>query len=278
MPLLTVNELEKLSPVFRGRFGNAFASSLMHLLDVDDVNDLYDRYPSLHGPDFASAVLEDIGLRCEVLSSGTLCDILPEGPFITVSNHPCGHVDGIALVDIFGHLRPDYKVMVNRILSRIENLGDNFIPVTPVGKERIAPSASSINGVKAALRHLREGGALGLFPSGAVSDLCLKNGCVRDRPWQESVLKLIMKAEVPVVPVRFYDGNSPLYYGLGLIDWRVRLLRLPSEVFNKRGKVMRIGVGPVISVEQLARYREDICSFGAFLRSQVYGMEFPDIG
>ena len=280
MPLLTSEELSDMAPVFRGKVGQGLARTLIHWLNVDELNSLYDRYADLEGPDFAAAVLKDLGM--DIMAGfgngyeGELKDYLPSGPFITISNHPCGHVDGVSLVDLFGRIRPDYKVMVNQILARVKNLDANFISVTPVGKERTGPTAASISGVKAALHHLRSGGVLGLFPSGAVSDLSLKDGCIRDRQWQDPVIRLIRKAAVPVVPVRFFDGNSPFYYSLGLIDWRVRLLRLPSELFNKNGNPFRIGIGPVISPQQQEGFGTDIEAFSAFLRSAVYDMQMPD--
>lgn len=282
MPLIELEELEQASVLFRGKAGNAIAGGLMQMLSIDRVNELYDRNLHLEGPDFAKAILKDVGLEYSVgfsESSGMGCDpfdeiddLIPPGPFITVSNHPCGHLDGIALVDIFGHIRPDYKVMANQMLSRIRPLESNFITVTPVGNHRSAPSAASLSGVKAALNHLRGGGCLGLFPSGAVSDLSLKEGCIRDRQWQEPVIKLISKAGVPVLPVRFFDGNSAFYYILGLIDWRIRLLRLPAEVFNKRGRNFRIGVGGLITAAEIRDFGNDMEALRDFLRASVYDM------
>lgn len=276
--LLTVEELEQVSSLFRGKVGNAFARGLMRVLRVDDINDLYARNSGHKGPDFAASVIAQtcsgfrIEYKGEQIAPGGLSEILPQGAFITVSNHPIGHLDGISLVDIFGHLRPDYKVMVNRILARVRTLDGNFIPVTPVGNEKAVPTAASVSGIRSALKHLRSGGALGLFPSGAVSDYSLKGRCVRDREWQEAVIRLVMKAEVPVLPVRFFDGNSDFYYSLGLLDWRIRLLRLPAEVFNKKGRVLHIGVGPLISVEEQKKFGRDVRSLSDFLRSSVYGM------
>jgi putative hemolysin len=130
-------------------------------------------------------------------------------------------------------------------------------------------------GVRHALMQLRSGGGLGLFPPGAVSDLSLREGCVRDRPWQPAIIALIAKARVPIMPVRFFDRNSSFYYTLGLIDWRVRLLRLPAEVFNKADRPVRIGLAPLISVEEQQRYlaTHTIEEFGTWLRGKVYGME-----
>ena len=268
MPLLTLKELESMSPVFRGGMGNAFGRTLMRMLSVDKVNDLYDRNSSYTGPDFAEKVLEDIDVHYDVIGVERL-GRLPDGPFITISNHPYGSIDGVMLVDLFGHLRSDYKVMVNGFLSRIETLKDNFICVTPTGNERTAPTKESLRGIKEAIEHVRAGHPLGIFPSGAVSDLSLKDRCIRDRQWQEPVIRLIKKLRVPVVPVKFMDRNSDFYYSLGLIDWRVRLLRLPSEVFNKSGKLTRIRIGEPISPQEQDRY-SDIDIFTGFLRSKIY--------
>ena len=268
MPLLTLNELEKATPLFCGKRGNAFCMKVMRILSIDKVNDLYDRHSSVKGPDFAGDVLKDIGVEYEILNPEVLSH-LPDGPFITISNHPYGHIDGVMLVDLFGHIRPDFKVMVNKFLGRIENLKDNFICVTPTGTERAGPTKESIQGIKEAVVHIRSGGVLGLFPSGAVSNLSMKDKCIRDREWQEPVIRLIKKMNVPVVPVHFLDRNSNFYYSLGLVDWKVRLLRLPAEVFNKRGKLTRIALGEIIPPEELQKY-EDIDELRDYLRNKVY--------
>ena len=270
MPLLSIDELEKAAPIFRGAAGNAFGRMLMQILAVEKINDLYDRNIGFVGPDFARAVLKDIGVEYEVIGRERL-EKLPDGPFITISNHPYGSIDGVMLVDLFGHIRPDFKVMVNRFLSRIGTLSDNFICVTPVGAERTAPTRDSIQGIKDSVAHVRGGHPLGLFPSGAVSDLSIKDRCIRDREWQEPVIRLIRKLNVPVVPVHFLDRNSDFYYSLGLIDWRVRLLRLPGEVFNKRGKRTRIAIGEIITPEVQKEF-DDIGDFREFLRNKVYNL------
>ena len=257
MPLLTENDIGRIP----------CAHLLMRLLSVDKVNDLYDRNCCYNGPSFAHAVLEDLEIHYEMENYEAL-DEISDGPFITISNHPYGHLDGVMLVDIFAHTRSDYKVMANKSLGRIETLRDNFICVTPVGSERTTPTGDSVQGVKEAFRHVREGHPLGLFPAGAVSDLSLRNGCVRDREWQEPVIRLIRRLNVPILPVTFRDGNSRLFYSLGLVDWRVRLLKLPSEVFNKRGRVERIALGKIITPQQQDRF-DDINEFGRFLRQKV---------
>lgn len=280
MPLLTLQELEQMTPLFRGRMGNSLGRGLMRLLAVDKMNALYDRNAHLTGPDFARSVLDDLGVRYEVVGTPTsslspLHSSLPSAPFITLSNHPYGSIDGIVLADLFGHLCPSYKIMVNKILGRVEALSPSFISVTPTGVERTTPTTESIIGIRRALGQLRSGGALGLFPSGAVSDLSLRHRCVRDREWQPAIIRLIAKASVPILPVHFLDGNSRFYYLLGLVDWRVRLLRLPSELFNKADRPVRIAIGEVISVEEQQAYLHTHTTeeYGLWLRERVYGAD-----
>ena len=278
MSLLTLQELEQLIPLFRGRVGSFLARGTMRLLSVDRLNALYDRHAHLRGADFARSVLEELGIDYEVFVENEEVEAqlhaLDDIPFITISNHPYGSIDGVILADLFGHRCANYKIMVNKILSRVESLAPSFISVTPTGVERTTATTESIMGVRRALMQLRSGGGLGLFPSGAVSDFSLRDGCVRDRQWQPAILSLIAKAKVPIMPVRFFDRNSSFYYSLGLIDWRVRLLRLPAEVFNKAGRPARVGLAPLISVEEQQQYlaTHTIEEFGTWLRNKVYGM------
>ncbi len=278
MGVITVKDLEKLSPLFRGKVGNAFLKGLMRFTGVDKINRIHQSVEDAgieFGPDAAKGILDYVGIDYLVGHPERL-EHLPEGAFITISNHAYGHIDGIVLVDMIGHKRPELKVMVNKFLMLIRCLAPSFISVVPTGDERKAATSESINGVKHALMTVRNGEPLCLFPAGAVSDLKPKEGwIIRDREWQDAAIKLIMKAGVPIVPVRFFDRNSLFYYILGLIDFRVRLLRLCHEITNKKGKPVRVGIGEVISVEEQKQYT-DLQEFKAFLRSKVYDMPVPE--
>ena len=59
-----------------------------------------------------------------------------------------------------------------------------------------------------------------------------------------------------------------------MINWRVRTLRLPHEIFNKHRKVQRVVIGDLISVEEQEQFT-DLKSFGDFLRSRVYELKAP---
>lgn len=284
MALIPISELEGLSPLFRGKTGNALARLVLHLSEVDKVEQKYARVECMRGAEGAAAFLHEVGTGYEVKGREHL-DELPPGPFITVSNHPIGSLDGVILIAFMAGLRADFKVMANKVLSRVRMLEDNFISVTPTRESRTAPTAESIRGMHDALRHIRGGHPLGLFPSGAVSDLIpgrrpvvtMPDGTsyteprIRDREWQMPVIKFISKARVPVVPIRFFDGNSKSFYTIGtLFGWKVRMLRFPHEVLNKQGQTIRLGIGPIITPAM-----QDCCStfesLRTLLRGSVYG-------
>lgn len=269
--LFPFEEIEQAVPFFYGREG--LARNLKRLFRMSRLEDLVWRHSDKAGVEFASDVLDELGVDYEIGGPGL--DNLPEGAFFTVHNHPYGGVDGCALIDFFGRIDPQYKLMVNKVLSRVWPLEQNYITVIPTGEHKTAPKTESIGGVRDTITAIRSGHPVGIFPSGAVSDLSLRDRCVRDREWQSGAVHLIKKLGVPIVPVRFFDGNSAFYYSLGLISWKVRLLRLPSEIFNKNGKRMRIGIGPVIMPDKLKEF-DNVGDLTGFLRSSVYDMPMPD--
>ena len=269
---------ERLSPVFRGRKGKLLFNLVAGITGIAKTNALHDRVDSAgtpYGPPFAKALLDDIGVDFRIGNPERL-DTLPEGPFIVIANHVYGHIDGICLLDLIGHERPETKVIVNEMLTWIPGLAPNFIAVNPATNSSKGVSETSVNGVRNALVQLREGGPLCLFPSGAVADLKpLKRWTLHERDWQDAAVRFIRKARVPIVPVRFFDRNSRFYYALGLIDYRVRFVRLFHELFNKRGTCPRVGIGATISVGEQDRYT-DLQAFKAFLRSSIYDMPLPE--
>lgn len=268
--LLSAQELATLSPLFRGTCGKLFARFAMWLCGVGRLNRLYDHIYPYNGVEGAHEALRYLG--CDYLvGNAERLNSLPEGAFLTISNHPYGGIDGVILLDMVGSRRPDLKIMVNKILGRVESMRENFVTVTPTETHKKSADATTLAGIRTCIKHLHDGHPLGLFPSGAVSDLHPKSGSIHDREWQESLIRLIERAKVPIVPIHFEGRNSLFYYSLGLIDWRVRLLRLPREVLNKGRGTHRVNIGEVISVEQ-QQGAGDLNALRDMLRKAVYDM------
>ncbi len=278
MSIITPEKACELSPLFKGRMGRVLFRAAMSITGLAKANATHERLEAIDcppGPAFAKGIMDDLGVDFSIGNPERL-KTLPEGAFITVSNHNYGHIDGICLVDLIGHVRPETKVMVNEFLMWIWGLAPNFISVSPKTNASTGVSSTSISGIKAALSQIREGGPLSLFPSGAVADLKPReHWIIRERDWQDAAVRLIQKARVPVVPIRFFDRNSWLYYSLGLIDYRIRFVRLFHEAYNKKGTHPRLGIGETISVEEQAAC-PDLQSLKALLRGRVDEMPLPD--
>lgn len=271
--IIDIEDFEAFSSFFRGEKGRRRALFCMKLLAIDKVNRAYDNAKSYPGESFAASLLNELGVKYMIGNAERLRN-LPEGAFITVSNHPYGGIDGIMLIDFMSAFRSDFKLMVNKILSMVEAMKENFISVTPAGNRKEKTSGTSIRGIRETMVRLREGHPVGFFPSGAVSDFRMSDLTISDRKWQTGILRLIHSAKVPVLPVRFFDVNSPFFYFLGLIDWRIRSLRMPYELFNKSRQVARVGIGQVISVAEQEHFSHPE-KLGAFLRKCVYEMPLP---
>lgn len=272
MPLLPDEEIRALTPIYDKWWGNMLIKGLRKMV-LSSFDHRYNSCEKAQGQEFAMEVLRTQGCDYEIAGASVL-DNLPEGPFITISNHPYGGIDGLILSDLFAFRRPDFRILVNKILSYLHAMDPIFICVTPTGEERTAPTKESIKGIRLAMQHIKAGHPLGIFPAGAVSDLHPRGWEISDRPWQEPIVRFIQKVDVPVIPIHFLDRNSMFYYLLGLIDWKVRLMRLPKEVVNKDGKRVRVAIGEVITPEKIKSFGS-VPELSDFLRSQVYDMPVP---
>ena len=268
--VLNYDDVRKLLPALDGH--PKFVNRLLKFLSVDKVNAVHGACCDTPGPEFVKRLLIDqfkIKLRVD---GQDVLENLPSGAFITVSNHPLGALDGIALIYLITRYRPEYKVMVNMILNKISAMRPNFIAVDALASDDPAKRAVSVAGIRTALRQLKEGKPIGFFPAGAMSKSTLRHG-LQDRPWQPSILQIIARAKVPVIPIYFHDRNSWWCDFLGHVCWPARSLRLPAEVFRKVGTTMHISVGEPISVaEQQEHGAPDPEALGAYLREKTYDL------
>lgn len=266
--VLDVEDVIGMVPRLKGH--EKLVEKVLHWLQVDRVNDVHSRGFDHPGPPFVKFLLEDFNIKLRIDNEQVL-DNLPQGAFITVSNHPFGALDGISLIHIIASRRPEYKVMVNMILNRLTAMRPNFIAVDQSASDDPAKKAVSIQGIKQAIMQVRRGRPIGFFPAGAVSKVNWRGHLV-DRPWQPNIIRLIEQLDVPVIPIYFHGTNSWLFNFLGVVCWQLRTLRLPSEVWRKCNTTMHISVGDPISVEEQKLHQGSLEEFGQWLKSRTYAM------
>lgn len=266
MGLVTAEELAKAINLDKyGFFGTFIGWLLMKITRISSINSYYDTIKNLEGPDYADAILKHFEIDYEIPEEDF--KRLPKnGPYITISNHPLGGIDGILLFKLMVRHRPDYKIMANFLLERMTPLKPYIISVNPF--ENRKDVKSNIAGFKSALMHLREGHPLGIFPAGEVSTF-KDEKLIVDRPWEEAAIKLIRKAEVPVVPIYFHARNSKLFYRLAKISDVFRTAKIPSEVLSQRKRPIKVRIGQPISVTTQAE-QQTLEDYTDLLRRKTY--------
>ena len=266
--ILDYDDVCKMAPFFKGK--PKLVKWLFHLLDIDDVNWIHAHNCGTPGVPFCTGLLKDLNASI-TYSNGQVLDNLPEGPFITVTNHPFGALDGVMMIHIIGQHRPDYKFMVNMLLSKIGGMMPNFITVDALASDDPAKRAVSMQGISETMKHVKAGHPMGFFPAGAVSKLTWKLR-VEDREWQPVIMRLIQKLKVPVIPIYIHGHNSITSIILGVISWKLRTLKLPSEVFRRKNYNFRVSVHDPIMPEEYAQYSTPE-ELGKFLKAETYKMK-----
>ncbi|MEM6541989.1 MAG: 1-acyl-sn-glycerol-3-phosphate acyltransferase, partial [Bacteroidota bacterium] len=266
MGLVSAKEVAKVIRLDKYGFVGTFAGwFLMQLTRISNMNRFYNKHKALDGPDFCDAILEHYEIDFELVEE-ELSRLPKKGPFITISNHPLGGIDGVLLLRLMLDERPDFKIVANFLLHRIAPLKPYIMPVNPFESHKDVKS--SITGFKNALLHLKDGHSLGIFPAGEVSTY--RDGkLVVDKPWEEAAIKLIRKAEVPVVPIYFHARNSRLFYRLSRINDVFRTAKLPSELTTQRRRPIKVRIGQPISVTAQKEERT-LEGFTELLRKKTY--------
>ncbi len=266
MGLVTAKEVAKAIHADKYGFLGTFSGwLLMKVLKISTLNKVYDRNKHLSEVEFLNAILDEFQIKFEIPEED-FKRLPKDGAYITISNHPLGGIDGILLLKLMLEKEPNFKIIANFLLHRIEPMKPYIMPVNPFENHKDAKS--SVIGIKETLRHLSDGKPLGMFPAGEVSTY--KDGkIVVDKPWEEGAIKIIKKANVPVVPIYFHAKNSTLFYFLSKLNDTLRTAKLPSELLTQKKRVIKVRIGKPISVAEQNEFTS-IEEYGEFLRKKTY--------
>lgn len=190
---------------------------------------------------------------------------IPEGPIVIVANHPFGIGDGIAVLAIAEQLGRPFRVLINNELLKVPEMAPYSLPVSfEETKEALAINMQTRH---EALRLLKEGVTVVIFPAGGVATAKKGFGRAEDLPWKMFPAKLIQAAKASVVPVFFEGQNGRLFHLASKISLTLRVSLLIREFRRLSGSTIQARVGAVIPWEELSTYadRKDLLArlFGA---------------
>lgn len=181
-------------------------------------------------------------------------DLPEKGPLVIVSNHPFGLLDPVVLGHFVSQFRPDLRLMANMVLESVSEVRPHVIPVNPFGGN--AAQKHNLGPMKEAIRFLRTGGALAIFPSGEVAHYKPGRG-IQESPWSSHVGGLVRRTQATVLPVFFPGYNGMLFHAAGLLDKRLRTGLLVREFLGRKHAPTEIRVGNPIPYSKLKKFEDD---------------------
>ncbi|NJM97337.1 MAG: AMP-binding protein [Phormidesmis sp. RL_2_1] len=239
-------------------------------------NMIYD-YCTNRNPDetIHHACLRRLKLKLNFNQSG-INNIPSTGPAVIIANHPFGLIETAIVRYLVSLRRPDLKNFsasfgdINRFPERAEHM-------LPLDFQSILTGDLTEKDVKSmnlAISHVKQGGALIIFPAGfiSVSDNLL-GGKVEDREWKLFAAKVIKECQATVVPIYFAGQNSRLFNMIS--RWNatsIMGLFFFREQLSKIGSSVNFQIGSSISYEQLKLF-PDYGSLTLHLRAVTYQLK-----
>ncbi|MEO0989744.1 MAG: lysophospholipid acyltransferase family protein [Pseudomonadota bacterium] len=215
------------------------------------------------GQPFWKDALDTMGIP--VTTPDAQIDRIPrEGPLVVVANHPHGLVDGMVLAEVMGRARTDYKILTRSLLTGVKPIDPFMIPV-PFPHEDDALK-KNLEMRATAMAHLKDGGAVILFPSGVVASSDTAFGPVIEREWNPFTAKMIQRSGANVLPIFFPGSNSRLYQIANQVSATMRQGLLLHEVRHALNRPQSPVVGHKIPAEVCKTWASNPRGFMARLR------------
>lgn len=228
----------------KNRMSSVIEKLLENILGKTRALKIIEDYKDLDSRKFIEHVFDEFDMSYSV-SDKDFSKIPSEGRVIIYANHPQGMLDGLLLLKLILRVRKDVKILAYETLNQIPQLKKFFIPIQLSALLAKEPLTEAVN-------HLKNEGALIIFPAGVVSRLNI-NGIVDGR-WGRGVSFLAEKSSSDILPVFINGKNSPLFYFVSLLNKNLSTSLLIHELFNKKGKTIELKIGNPFSGEVLKNF------------------------
>ncbi|MFM9857762.1 lysophospholipid acyltransferase family protein [Pseudoxanthobacter sp. M-2] len=179
---------------------------------------------------------------------------LPDGPLLVVSNHPFGIGDGIALGAIAERFGRPFKLLINQRLARVPEIEPYILPLSfDESREAVEMNIATRH---EAVRLLKAGGTVGIFPGGGVATAPRGYGAAEELPWKKFLPKLVQMGGANVLPIYMHGQNSLLFQAASRVSLTARRALLCREFVRQLGSPIHVQVGEVMAHRELAAIRD----------------------
>lgn len=196
--------------------------------------------------------------------------IPPTGPLVVVANHPHGLVDGMVMATLIGRVRSDYKILTRSLLTGIPEIEQFMIPVPFPHEENSRELGLKMR--EDAMRHLKNGGVIILFPAGKVASSETYFGPAIEPEWNPFTAKMVMRSGASVLPIMFPGHNTRAYLIANKLSATLRQGLLLHEIKCALNKPQAPVIGHPIPPEEARKWASDPRGFLAWLREHTLAL------
>jgi len=197
---------------------------------------------------------------------------LPAGPIVMVANHPYGIADGIAVLALAEQLGRPFKILINDQLLKVPEMRPYSLPISfEETREGLAINMATRT---EALRLLKDGVTIVIFPGGGVATAPRGFGHAEDLPWKMFPAKLIQAAKASVLPVYFEGQNGWMFHLASRFSLTLRLSLLIREFCRLSGRTIFSSIGMIVPWEDIAPIA-DRKAILQYLYDTVFAMGSP---
>jgi len=196
---------------------------------------------------------------------------LPDTPLVIVANHPFGIGDGIAVLSMAEQLGRPFRVMINAELLKIDEMKPYSLPIDFQETKEALKNNLAVR--QEALKLLKEGVTMVIFPAGGVATAPKGFGKAQDLPWKMFPARLVQEAKASVVPLYFSGQNGRLFHivsgpmnlvsddsrlkrMVGQVSLTLRTSLLIREFVHLSGKSISVRIGKVVAWPELEPLRD----------------------
>lgn len=205
---------------------------------------------------FFETALKTLKVSTEI-ASGSIENIPETGALIVVANHPFGIIDGLILNQIMRARRKDYYVLTNEVLLKAERMIPYLLPIDDT--ETAAGTVKNQKSIMQSMKHIKNGGALCIFPAGRMARPQGWFSPYQDLDWKELVSHFVTRVKesetgkTPTVLPIFFEGENSNFFRFAAVTKFYTLTRslVINECKNKVGKTIRVHIGKPIEPENI---------------------------
>lgn len=197
--------------------------------------------------EFAEWVLRKMKIDYDFPAASVLQELKEiKGPIIFICNHPFSGIEAFVMIRLMAKIRPNYHILTRSPLVEIEELTElkDVIIMPKQGVSRIAKARDLLEAIQA-------GDIITLFPT--IESPADTNTEQPQYEWDNSVAKIIHKAQATVIPVFFQGKKSFLFRFIDVLMPKLRSNLPAIEVLQGANKNIRFYVGKKISYDRIEK-------------------------